>query len=252
MKRKILIITLNTILYISSLALEVYDPANHQENITQRIESVKQTLEAIKQTQNQIEQLKNDAINLASIDGILANSQLIGLQQSFQSILDIQNKAKSQINDFKNFQEQFKNIYISFEDLKNLNPEQYIYQADKILEQTRNIAEDSLRTVGITNSQQMQNDAQRVRALMSAANTVQGQKAAIQANVQMTGMTYQVLNDMKLLLSQSLATQGTAMMKEIQKEQVAREEYNTLTTGKIDTSNKSSGLRDLLEGKNIK
>lgn len=213
---------------------------------------VKMQLEQIEQGLRQMEMLQNQATNMLNIDGALAATQLMGLQNSFQSILNIQNQVKSQINDFNNFQNQFKSVYTEFESLKNLSPDQYIAQANKILAQSRNVVEDGLRAVGIANPQQMQNDAQRVQALMSAANTVQGQKAAIQANIQMAGMSYQVLNDLKLLLSQSLATQNTAMMTEIQKEQIAREEYNTLMNGKIDTSNKSSGLRDLLEGKDIK
>lgn len=201
---------------------------------------VKMQLEQIEQGLRQMEMLQNQATNMLNIDGALAVSQLMGLQNSFQSILNIQNQVKSQINDFNNFQNQFKSVYTEFESLKNLSPDQYIAQANKILAQSRNVVEDGLRAVGIANPQQIQNDAQRVQALMSAANTVQGQKAAIQANIQMAGMSYQVLNDLKLLLSQSLATQSTAMMTEIQKEQMAREEAETLLNGKIDVSNKKT------------
>ena len=201
---------------------------------------VKMQLEQIEQGLRQMEMLQNQATNMLNIDGALAASQLMGLQNSFQSILNIQNQVKSQINDFNNFQNQFKSVYTEFESLKNLSPDQYIAQANKILAQSRNVVEDGLRAVGIANPQQMQNDAQRVQALMSAANTVQGQKAAIQANIQMAGMSYQILNDLKLLLSQSLATQSTAMMTEIQKEQMVREEAETLLNGKIDVSNKKT------------
>ena len=225
-----------------TFSLTVYDPSNHQENIIQRLEAVKQTLEAVKQTQNQIEQLKNDALNLANIDELLSNSQLIELQQSFRTLLEIQEKAKSQINDFKNFQNQFEGIYRSFDDFKNLSPEQYLYEADKILAQTRNVAEDSLRTAGVVNPGKLQNDSQRVRALMSAANTAQGQKAAIQANVQMAGMTYQLLNDIKLLMAQSLTAQGTAILEQTQKEKMGREEYNRLTKKSVNVDNLSTGL----------
>lgn len=177
---------------------------------------------------------------MLSIDGALAASQLMGLQNSFQTIINIQNQVSSKINDFNNFQNQFKSVYTEFESLKNLSPDQYIAQANKILAQSRNVVEDGLRAVGIANPQQMQNDAQRVKALMSAANTIPGQKAAIQANVQMAGMSYQVLNDLKLLFSQSLATQSTAMMTEIQKEQMAREEAEALLNGKINVDNKKT------------
>ena len=259
MKKKLFILALVTILS-SNLVAGIFGGGSSSigklVTLVTKISDtqVKMQLEQIEQGLRQMEMLQNQATNMLNIDGALAASQLMGLQNSFQSILNIQNQVKSQINDFNNFQNQFKSVYTEFESLKNLSPDQYIAQANKILAQSRNVVEDGLRAVGIANPQQMQNDAQRVQALMSAANTVQGQKAAIQANIQMAlyvYLLYQVLNDLKLLLSQSLATQNTAMMTEIQKEQIAREEYNTLMNGKIDTSNKSSGLRDLLEGKNI-
>ena len=208
---------------------------------------VKMQLEQIEQGLRQMEMLQNQATNMLNIDGALAATQLMGLQNSFQSILNIQNQVKSQINDFNNFQNQFKSVYTEFESLKNLSPDQYIAQANKILAQSRNVVEDGLRAVGIANPQQMQNDAQRVQALMSAANTVQGQKAAIQANIQMAGMSYQVLNDLKLLLSQSLATQNTAMMTEIQNSKIAEEKHNTLMKDKINVDNLDAGVIDLLK-----
>lgn len=247
--KKILLLILSVFCFTFSFSFTVYDPSNHKENILQRIESVKQTLENIKQTQNQIEQLKNDALNLANIDSVLSNSELIALQQSFRTMLEIQDKAKSQINDFKNFQNQFDNVYLSFDDIKNLSPEQYIYQANKILEQSRNVAEDALRTAGVVNPAKLQNDAQRVQALMRATSTVEGQKAALQANVQMAGMSYQVLNDMKLLLSQSLATQGTAIIERAEKEKMGREEYNRLTKKSVNVDNLSTGLLERFSDK---
>lgn len=210
---------------------------------------VKMQLEQIEQGLRQLEMLQNQATNMLSIDGALAASQLMGLQNSFQTIINIQNQVSSKINDFNNFQNQFKSVYTEFESLKNLSPDQYIAQANKILAQSRNVVEDGLRAVGIANPQQMQNDAQRVKALMSAANTIPGQKAAIQANVQMAGMSYQVLNDLKLLFSQSLATQSTAMMTEIQNSKIAEEKYKTLMNEKINVDNMDSGALDLLTGK---
>lgn len=210
---------------------------------------IQMQLEQIQQGLNQLEMLQNQATNMLNIDGALAANQLMGLQKSFQTILNIQNQVSSKINDFNNFQNQFKSVYTEFENLKDLSPDQYIAQANKILEQSRNVVEDGLRTAGIVNPQQMQNDAQRVQALMSMANTIPGQKAAIQANVQMSGMSFQVLNDLKLLFSQSLSTQNTAMMTEIQKDQIAKETSIALRKDSINVDNKSSGLGDLFSGK---
>ena len=203
---------------------------------------LKMYTEQINQGINQVEMLKKQAINMLNIDGALTNSELLQLQRSFQTLLEIQGQVKSKINGYKNFEEQFKSVYTEFDCLKDLSPDQYLEEINKILIQSRNIAEDALRTAGVTNPSKMQNDAQRVQALMRAASTVEGQKAAIQANVQMSGMTYQLLNDMKLLLSQSLATQGTIIMERVEKEKMGREEYNRLTQKSVNVDNLSTGL----------
>lgn len=82
---------------------------------------VKMQLEQIEQGLRQLEMLQNQATNMLSIDGALAASQLMGLQNSFQTIINIQNQVSSKINDFNNFQNQFKSVYTEFESLKNLS-----------------------------------------------------------------------------------------------------------------------------------
>ena len=71
-----------TIITIKSLALTVYDPANHQTNmqiyqtnILQKIEQIRTATEAVQQTIYQAQNVKDNATNLESWAGFLLGDQ---------------------------------------------------------------------------------------------------------------------------------------------------------------------------------
>lgn len=218
-------------------------------NIVNKISNtqIEMQLEQIQQGLNQLEMLSNQMKNMANIDGMLAASQLTNLQQSFQSMLNIQNNLTSQINNYKDFQTSFKQVYTDFKDFKNLTPDDYLEQANKILTKTRNIAEDSMSTAGIVNSNKLMNDAQRVRALMSKTNSLEGQKAVLQAGVGMAAMQYEALTDLKILMAQSLNAQNAYLMKQVQQEELTRQEFEAGKGVEPNIEGKSSGVFKLLK-----
>ena len=207
---------------------------------------IQMQMEQIQQGLNQLEMLSNQMKNMASIDGVLATSQLTGLQQAFQSMLNIQNNLTSQINNYTDFQTSFKQIYTDFKDFKNLTPDDYLAQANKILVKTKNIAEDSMRTAGVVNADKLMNDAQRVRALMSRTNSLEGQKAVLQAGVGMAAMQYEALTDLKLLMAQSLNAQNAYVMKQVQQEELTRQEFEAGRGIEPNIEGKSSGVFKLI------
>ena len=207
---------------------------------------IQMQIEQIQQGLNQLEMLSNQMKNMASIDGVLATSQLTGLQQAFQSMLNIQNNLTSQINNYTDFQTSFKQIYTDFKDFKNLTPDDYLAQANKILVKTKNIAEDSMRTAGVVNADKLMNDAQRVRALMSRTNSLEGQKAVLQAGVGMAAMQYEALTDLKLLMAQSLNAQNAYVMKQVQQEELTRQEFEAGRGVEPNIEGKSSGVFKLI------
>lgn len=207
---------------------------------------IQMQMEQIQQGLNQLEMLSNQMKNMASIDGALATSQLTGLQQAFQSMLNIQNNLTSQINNYTDFQTSFKQIYTDFKDFKNLTPDDYLAQANKILVKTKNIAEDSMRTAGVVNADKLMNDAQRVRALMSRTNSLEGQKAVLQAGVGMAAMQYEALTDLKLLMAQSLNAQNAYVMKQVQQEELTRQEFEAGRGIEPNIEGKSSGVFKLI------
>lgn len=188
---------------------------------------------------DQLKQLEADLRNMANLGSELTTGQLQQLQNGLKFVMDTQYAVQSQINDFKNFQNQFKNIYNDFADFKNLSPDDYILHADRLLNNTRGIMEDGMRMVGLANPEKIGNDAQRVRQIMTAANSAEGQQQVLQATATMAGHQIEVLSELKVLMAHSLKVQSAAMMEDIQKEAMETERVKALA----NPSNKIKQIR---------
>lgn len=216
MKRKICLIGLFIVLSISSFALFGGGSNGPMGKILAIIERMETNQIAMKI--DQLKQLEADLRNMANLGTELTTGQLQQLQNGLKFVMDTQYAVQSQINDYKNFQNQFKNVYNDFVDFKNLSPEDYILQADRLLNNTKNIMQDGMKMVGLANPEKIGNDAQRVRAIMSAANSAEGQQQVLQATATMAGHQIEVLSELKVLMAHSLKVQSAAIMEEVQKE----------------------------------
>lgn len=183
----------------------------------------KELFENIQQTQNQLKQIEMEMTNMMSLTQELTTGQLMKIQQDYQELLAIQNSFKDSINSFKNFETAFKNTYTDFKNLEGLTPDEYIRKADDLLTRTREMTQASFAMVGLGNPEKMANDAQRIRALMNAANSAEGQKAVLQAGVNMAGEQTRILGELRTLLASSLQTQNAEAMQKLQNEKAAIE-----------------------------
>lgn len=178
----------------------------------------KELFENIQQTQNQLKQIEMEMTNMMSLAQELTTGQLMKLQQDYQELLAIQQGFKDSINSFKNFEKTFKDTYTDFKNLEGLSPDDYIRKADDLLTRTREMTQASFAVVGLGNPEKMANDAQRITALMNAANSAEGQKAVLQAGVNMAGEQTRILGELRTLLASSLQTQNAEEMRRIQNE----------------------------------
>ena len=206
--------------FIKSFGLTVYDPANHQENILTKLESIKQTTEQIQQTKNQLQQIKNDTINMASLGRELTTGQLDMLQKNIQSIINIRNQSLSEINNYKNFQQNFKSLYKDFKDFDNYTFDQQLEYSNRLLGEAKNSITDAYRVLEIGDVSKISNDSQRIRTIMSAANSAEGQKAVLQATSQFAGMQIEILGEQRTLMAEGLKAQNAVMLKQIQEEAI--------------------------------
>lgn len=186
----------------------------------------KELFEAVQQTQNQLKQIEMEMTNMLSLTQELTTGQLLKLQQDYQELLSIQNQFQNTLGSFKNFENQFQNTYKDFKDLKGLTSLDYIQQADDLLTASRNLTKETFAMAGLGSSEKMANDAQRITELMKAANSAEGQKAVMQAGVNMAGEQARMLGEMRTLLAASLKAQNAEIMRSLQNEKGEMEHVN--------------------------
>lgn len=244
MKRKICLIGLFIVLSISSFALFGGGSKGPMGKILAIIERMETNQIAMKL--DQLKQLEADLRNMANLGTELTTGQLQQLQNGLKFVMDTQYAIQSQINDYKNFQNQFKNVYSDFVDFKNLSPEDYISHANRLLNNTKGIMEDGMRMVGLANPEKIGNDAQRVRQIMTAANSAEGQQQVLQATAAMAGHQIEVLSELKVLMAHSLKVQSAAIMEEVQKEALETERVKALANpnNKIKQVNKKANIKE--------
>jgi len=207
-----------------------------------------QMFEAIKQTQNQLKQIEMEMTNMMDLGRELTTGQLMKIQQDYQELMDIQNQFKDTISSFKNFENTFKNTYADFKNLEGLSPDEYIRKADDLLSATKDITKSSFAMVGLGDPSRLANDSQRISELMKAANTAEGQKAVLQAGVNMAAEQTKVLLELRTLLASSLKTQNAEEMRKIQNEKATIEHDRNLKYDSI--TDKVKGKKaDLLKRK---
>lgn len=207
----------------------------------------KELFENIQQTQNQLKQIEMEMTNMMSLAQELTTGQLMKIQQDYQELLAIQNGFRDSINSFKNFENAFKNTYTDFKNLEGLTPDEYIRKADDLLEATRKMTHDSFAMVGLGSPEKMANDAQRITELMRAANSAEGQKAVLQAGVNMAAEQTRVLGELRTLLASSLQTQNAEVMRKLEHEKAMLEHDKKVgyTSYTNEVKDLKAGLRDL-------
>ena len=206
----------------------------------------KELNEAIQQTQNQLKQIEMEMTNMMDLGRELTTGQLMKIQQDYQELMNIQNQFKDTISSFKNFEQSFKNTYTDFKNLEGLTPEEYMRKADDLLGATKDITKSSFAIAGLGDPDRLANDAERITELMKAANTAEGQKAVLQAGVNMAAEQTKALLELRTLLASSLKTQNAEEMRRIQNEKAELEHEKDVMTYRPSKEYKKP---DLLNGR---
>ena len=168
------------------------------------------------------------------------------IQQDYQELMNIQNQFKDTISSFKNFEKSFKDTYADFKNLEGLTPEEYMRKADDLLSATKDITKSSFAIAGLGDPDRLANDAERITELMKAANTAEGQKAVLQAGVNMAAEQTKALLELRTLLASSLKTQNAEEMRRIQNEKAELEHEKDVMTYRPSKEYKKP---DLLNGR---
>ena len=206
----------------------------------------KELNEAIQQTQNQLKQIEMEMTNMMDLGRELTTGQLMKIQQDYQELMNIQNQFKDTISSFKNFEKSFKDTYADFKNLEGLTPEEYMRKADDLLSTSKDITKSSFAIAGLGDPDRLANDAERITELMKAANTAEGQKAVLQAGVNMAAEQAKALLELRTLLASSLKAQNAEEMRRIQNEKAELEHEKDVMTYRPSKEYKKP---DLLNGR---
>lgn len=113
-----------------------------------------------------------------------------------------------------------------------------------LLEEQKNTLEDSMRITGIGSMDKLSNDSQRVKTIMNATNSAEGQKQVLQGTSQLAAMQIEILGEQRTLMAQSLKTQNTALLKQTQEEAIENARFKKLfeIDPKLTNQDKSANL----------
>lgn len=218
--KSVKLIILTAILSVTSYSLAVYDSANHASNLLQQAEAVKNTVEAVNQTRNQLEQIKQNITNMASLGRELTTGQLDMLQKDLVAMVNIRNKVRSEINDYKRFETSFNNLYKNVNSFDRFSYEDRAMHTNRLLNETQNVLSDAYRVLEIGDVEKINNDAMRISAIMRAANDAEGQKAVLQASSNLAGMQIQILGEQRTLMAEGLKAQNAFMLQQTQEKAI--------------------------------
>lgn len=226
--KKLILFTIILISSLQTYSIPVFDAANFQNGLLMKLEALKQTVQQIEQTKNQLKQIENEITNMQSLGSDLTTGQLNDLQRNLQNLLNIKNKTKSQLTDFQNFNSNFNKLYGDFDSFDSMSAIQIEENTDNLLQESKDTLEDSMRITEIGSMDKLSNDTQRVKTIMNATNSAEGQKQVLQGTSQLAAMQIEILGQQRTLMAQSLKAQNTVLLKETQEEAIEKAELKKL------------------------
>lgn len=206
-----------TIITIKSLALTVYDPANHQTNmqiyqtnILQKIEQIRTATEAVQQTIYQAQNVKDNATNLESWAGFLLGDQSTQILKAMDDLNAINNNSRAILRSATKIDSDFDKFYLTSDDIKNLTYDDIYNSISRVENNRRYALKDNLKTA-TTVLEQNAKDRQSIAGYMTSTD---GSKGALQANL----ATKKGIDQLNNKLNRSLDLQAKQLMIESQKE----------------------------------
>ena len=220
MKKIIIFILIN----ISSFAMTVYDPANHQVNILQKIENVRQTLEQVQQTQNQVRGLQNEALNLNKWAGSILQSTTGMNKRDIDNLLYIKNSTSNILSSTDSFNLDYKNLFK--QEYQGLNLENLQFQENKINSESQKVIKAGLEMA--TRDEQIINRAKELQNVMNATMNPTGALQAQQAGNQVAMANAQSLTNIELAMNQLIKLEAMKQQVKLQQEKIEEEQRKIL------------------------
>lgn len=219
------IITLST----KSYGLTVYDPANHQANlqqyqvaIQQEIQMYKTLVENILHTQNQLQQLQNDSINLASIGAGIIGEENQALVQTVLDLKSIYDNTDSIIRNTESFENNYKDLFLDFDDYKKLNHEDLDREATRVVRQINHNLLTSIRLANKSN-ENMERERTRLNTFTAGTSNLSGNLQTQQAIKSVNEDMSNKLSRLEMLMAEDVRMKALEKQQEITFEEINKQ-----------------------------
>ena len=181
-----------------------------------KLEDVRQTLEAIQQTQQQVQMVKNDALNLNKWAGSMLSQNLGISKQDLNDLIAIKNSTQSIINDSKNFDTNYKQLFKN--NYNNMSWENLQLEDEKITKEHENLLKQGLKIA--TRDQEAITRAKELQSLMGQSLAPSGSLQAQQTGNQIALNSATSLNNLEQNTIELIRLEAIKQQNEIQRKKM--------------------------------
>lgn len=190
-----------------------------KQQTAMKLEDVRQTIEAIQQTQQQVQMVKNDALNLNKWAGSMLSQNLGISKQDLDNLVAIKNSTQSIINDSKNFDTNYKQLFK--DNYNNMTWENLQLEDKRITEEHANLLKQGLKIA--TRDQEAITRAKELQSLMGQSLAPSGSLQAQQTGNQIAMNSATSLNNLEQINMEVVRLEAIKQQNEIQRIKIAEQ-----------------------------
>lgn len=201
MKKSILIMLMSLAICNSALAMTVYDPTNHKENLATK-------LQMIEQVKNSAKQLQNDIKNLQKLDISNLNNSYGRIKNVIDTMEEIRSQTDAIGTEYSNLMLEWDEINPEYDDWNGISAEKYAEQTKKLRDKWSRALLQSLGISGIASSSEQKKTELSVHKLLNSSQNAEGTMGALQAANQLTGLMIAEQQKLQVLMADSMRSQN--------------------------------------------
>ena len=190
-----------------------------KQQTAMKLEDVRQTIEAIEQTQQQVQMVKNDALNLNKWAGSMLSQNLGISRQDLDNLVAIKNSTQSIINDSKNFDTNYKQLFK--DNYNNMTWENLQLEDEKLTREHAELLKQGLKIA--TRDQEAITRAKELQSLMGQSLSPSGALQAQQTGNQIAMNSATSLNNLEQINMELVRLEAIKQQNEIQRIKIAEQ-----------------------------
>lgn len=201
MKKVILMTLIALSISQSALALTVYDPTNHTENLATK-------LQMIEQVKNSTQQLQNDIKNLQKLDASNLNYSYNQISDVVRKMERIREQTDAIGTEFDDLMGQWDENNPDYSEWNGIDAEKYAQQTDKLRDKWSKSLLQALGMTGIASPKEQLQTQEAMNRLLNASQNAEGAMGALQVANQMTALMINEQQKMQAIMAEATRSQS--------------------------------------------